>query len=46
VAALAALIGCDPGVLGQTLDAVGPGAADPLGRRFERALQAPYHASR
>nr|WP_175138959.1 FAD-dependent oxidoreductase [Achromobacter animicus] len=44
VAALAALIGCDPDVLGQTLDAVRPGAPDPLGRRFERTLQAPYHA--
>lgn len=44
VAALAALIGCDPDVLGQTLDAVRPGAPDPLGRRFERTLHAPYHA--
>ncbi|WP_313372082.1 FAD-dependent oxidoreductase [Achromobacter animicus] len=44
VAALAALIGCDPQVLGQTLDAVRPGAPDPLGRRFERTLHAPYHA--
>ncbi|WP_312997797.1 FAD-binding protein, partial [Achromobacter animicus] len=44
VAALAALIGCDPQVLGQTLDSVRPGAPDPLGRRFERTLHAPYHA--
>lgn len=42
--ALAALIGCDAGVLQQTLQAVGPDGADPLGRRFERTLQAPYHA--
>ncbi|MEN4920367.1 FAD-dependent oxidoreductase [Achromobacter spanius] len=41
---LAALIGCDPQVLRQTLDAVGPGTQDPLGRRFARTLQAPYHA--
>lgn len=44
MAALAALIGCDPQGLSQTLDGVRPGAADPLGRRFERTLQAPYHA--
>ncbi|WP_411266435.1 FAD-dependent oxidoreductase [Achromobacter spanius] len=42
--ALAALIGCDAGVLQQTLQAVGPDGADPHGRRFERTLQAPYHA--
>ncbi|MDH0093412.1 FAD-dependent oxidoreductase [Achromobacter mucicolens] len=41
---LAAVIGCDPHVLGQTLDAVRPGMPDALGRRFERTLQAPYHA--
>ena len=44
VPALAALIGCDAGVLQQTLQGVGPDAADPHGRRFERSLQAPYHA--
>nr|AGD93264.1 hypothetical protein orf314 [uncultured bacterium] len=44
VPALAALIGCDAGVLQQTLQAVGPAGADPHGRRFERTLQAPYHA--
>jgi len=42
--ALATLIGCDAGVLQQTLQAVGPDGADPHGRRFERTLQAPYHA--
>lgn len=41
---LAALIGCDAQVLRQTLAAVGPDTADPLGRRFERVLRAPYHA--
>lgn len=59
VPALAALIGCDPDVLQQTLQGVGPDAVDsegndphgtalhrtdPHGRRFERTLQAPYHA--
>ncbi|QVQ28794.1 FAD-dependent oxidoreductase [Achromobacter deleyi] len=44
VAELAALIGCDAQVLHRTLAAVGPDVADPLGRRFERVLQAPYHA--
>ncbi|MGE8690728.1 MAG: FAD-dependent oxidoreductase [Achromobacter sp.] len=42
--ALAALIGCDAGTLGRTLADARPGADDPHGRRFERALQAPYHA--
>lgn len=41
---LAALIGCDPQALRQTLEAIAPGVPDPLGRRFERTLQAPYHA--
>ncbi|WP_419343106.1 FAD-dependent oxidoreductase [Achromobacter sp. PD1] len=44
VGALAALIGCDEATLRATLAGVSPGAADALGRRFERALQAPYHA--
>jgi fumarate reductase flavoprotein subunit len=44
VPALAALIGCDADTLGRTLAGVRPGAADAHGRRFERALQAPYHA--
>ncbi len=44
VGALAALIGCDEATLRTTLAGVSPGAADALGRRFERALQAPYHA--
>ncbi|CAB3631001.1 FAD-dependent oxidoreductase [Achromobacter pestifer] len=43
-AALAALIGCDAETLRQTLHSVAPGASDLHGRRFERALQAPYHA--
>ena len=43
-AALAALIGCDPGVLRATLDGVREGAASPDGRRFKRALAPPYHA--
>ncbi|MDF8363988.1 FAD-dependent oxidoreductase, partial [Achromobacter anxifer] len=43
-AALAALIGCDAGVLRQTLADAAPGISDAHGRRFERALQAPYHA--
>ena len=42
--ALAALIGCDADTLGRTLAGVCPGAADTHGRRFERALQAPFHA--
>ncbi|MCY1199828.1 Fumarate reductase flavoprotein subunit [compost metagenome] len=44
VAALAALIGCDADTLGRTLAHARPGAADAHGRRFERALGAPYHA--
>ncbi|MFU2026803.1 FAD-dependent oxidoreductase [Bordetella avium] len=43
-AALAALIGCDAGVLRQTLADAAPGISDAHGRRFERALLAPYHA--
>lgn len=46
VAELATLIGCDERVLRQTLAGVRPDAADPLGRRHERALCAPYHAVR
>lgn len=41
---LAALIGCDVAALQATLAAVAPGATDGFGRRFERALQAPYYA--
>ena len=41
---LARLIGCDAGVLRATLDGVREGAAAPDGRRFKRALVAPYHA--
>lgn len=41
---LAALIGCDGDTLRQTLHAVSPDADDIHGRRFERGLQAPYHA--
>jgi len=44
VPGLAALIGCDAAVLAATLAEVAPGAADRFGRRFTRALQAPYHA--
>lgn len=44
VVELAALIGCDADVLAQTLQQVHPDVPDPLGRRFERPLQAPYHA--
>lgn len=44
LAELAALIGCDADTLGQTLQGVGPQASDAYGRRFERSLQAPYHA--
>jgi fumarate reductase flavoprotein subunit len=43
VPALAALIGCDAAVLSATLGGAAPGAADPHGRRFTRALQPPYH---
>jgi fumarate reductase flavoprotein subunit len=42
--ALAALIGCAAPALHATLAAVAPGQPDALGRRFERALQPPYHA--
>ncbi|CAB3910481.1 Fumarate reductase flavoprotein subunit [Achromobacter aegrifaciens] len=44
VAALAGVIGCDEATLRATLASVAPDAADPYGRRFERTLQAPYHA--
>lgn len=44
VSALAALIGCDADGLQRTLQGVSPDVADPHGRRFARALQAPYHA--
>jgi len=44
LAELAALIGCDADTLGQTLQGVRPQASDAYGRRFERGLQAPYHA--
>lgn len=44
MAALAQLIGCTAPALRATLAAVAPGQPDALGRRFERALQPPYHA--
>lgn len=44
VPALAALIGCDPAALQATLDEIRPGHTDRLGRRFSRALVAPYFA--
>ncbi len=44
LAALAALIGCDAQTLAQTLAEVAPGRPDAFGRRFKRALQAPYYA--
>ncbi len=43
-AELAKLIGCDPAALHETLAAIGADHADAFGRRFKRALQAPYHA--
>jgi fumarate reductase flavoprotein subunit len=43
-AELAACIGCDPAVLGATLDALRPGASAVDGRVFRRALAAPYFA--
>lgn len=42
--ALAAIIGCDPQVLAQTLAEVAPGRPDGLGRSFRRRLQAPFYA--
>ena len=44
VPALAALIGCDARALADTLRSVARGAPDVHGRRFTRALSAPYHA--
>lgn len=44
LAELAAVIGCDVEVLRSTLCAIGPGAVDPHGRHFDRALDAPYYA--
>lgn len=44
LAALAALIGCEPEVLAQTLAEVAPGRPDAFGRTFKRSLQAPYYA--
>jgi fumarate reductase flavoprotein subunit len=45
--ALATVIGCDPEVLRATLAAVSTDAAPgPDGRRFARALRAPFHAVR
>lgn len=41
---LARLIGCDPQVLRQTLDAMASPEPDAFGRRFSRRLQAPFHA--
>lgn len=41
---LARLIGCDPRVLRVTLAGVGPDKLDAFGRRFRRALTAPFHA--
>jgi fumarate reductase flavoprotein subunit len=46
VAALAALIGCDAAGLQRTLAGVCPGASDPFGRLFRRALAPPFHAAR
>ena len=43
-AALAALIGCDPATLHTTLAAIAPDQVDGFGRRFKRALQAPFYA--
>jgi fumarate reductase flavoprotein subunit len=42
-AALAALIGCDVSMLKTTLAEIRPGHTDAFGRRFTRALQAPYY---
>ena len=42
--ALAALIGCDARALADTLRSVARDARDVHGRRFTRALSAPYHA--
>jgi fumarate reductase flavoprotein subunit len=44
LAALAACIGCDAATLGATLDALQPGSQPADGRRFRRALAAPYFA--
>ncbi|MFT4267290.1 MAG: FAD-dependent oxidoreductase [Xenophilus sp.] len=44
VPALAERIGCDVATLRATLDAMVPHTTDRLGRRIQRALQAPYHA--
>ncbi len=44
VDALARLIGCEASALRGTLDEVRPGHTDAFGRRFKRALQAPYYA--
>ena len=44
VPALAALIGCDARALADTLRSVARDARDVHGRRFTRALSAPYHA--
>lgn len=44
VEALAATIGCEAHVLRATLDSVAPGVAAADGRRFSRALTAPYYA--
>jgi fumarate reductase flavoprotein subunit len=41
---LAGLIGCDPLVLHDTLAQLAPDAVDAFGRRFKRALSAPFHA--
>jgi fumarate reductase flavoprotein subunit len=41
---LARLIGCDPRVLQETLAEITPDRTDGFGRRFRRALTAPYHA--
>jgi fumarate reductase flavoprotein subunit len=44
IPALAALIGCDASTLASTLATVQPDAVAADGRRFQRALQAPYCA--
>jgi fumarate reductase flavoprotein subunit len=41
---LARLIGCDARVLHETLAGIAPDRTDEFGRRFRRALAAPYHA--
>jgi len=44
--ALAQWIGCDAAILQRTLQSVQPGTDAATGRRFQRALQPPWHALR